>query len=97
MTYFAGASAAGIIVILINSYSFYAVVATVPIILIICLHLSHLSQKHRKLPRPKRKPHVYTSKSFRNTSVSCNVPKKRVDNYSCAPNARAPKRKQPIE
>lgn len=35
VTYFAGASAAGIIAILINTYSFYAVIATVPIILII--------------------------------------------------------------
>ena len=35
VTYFAGASAAGIIAILITTYSFYAVVATVPIILII--------------------------------------------------------------
>jgi signal transduction histidine kinase/CheY-like chemotaxis protein len=36
VTYFAGASAAGIIAIMINTYGFYAVVATVPIILIIC-------------------------------------------------------------
>ncbi len=36
MTYFAGASAAGIIAILIKNYGFYAVVATAPIILIIC-------------------------------------------------------------
>ena len=36
VTYFAGASAAGIIAIMIRAYSFYAVVATVPIILIIC-------------------------------------------------------------
>lgn len=36
VTYFAGASAAGIVTILINIYSFYAVVATAPIILIIC-------------------------------------------------------------
>ena len=36
VTYFAGASAAGIIAILINRYGFYAVVATAPIILIIC-------------------------------------------------------------
>ena len=36
VTYFAGASAAGIIAVLIKSYGFYAVVATVPIILIIC-------------------------------------------------------------
>jgi signal transduction histidine kinase/CheY-like chemotaxis protein len=36
VTYFAGASAAGIITILIRTYGFYAVVATVPIILIIC-------------------------------------------------------------
>jgi signal transduction histidine kinase/ActR/RegA family two-component response regulator len=36
VTYFAGASAAGIIAILINIYGFYAVVATAPIILIIC-------------------------------------------------------------
>lgn len=36
VTYFAGASAAGIIAILIRTYGFYAVVATVPIILIIC-------------------------------------------------------------
>lgn len=36
VTYFAGASAAGIIAILINAYGFYAVIATVPIILIIC-------------------------------------------------------------
>ncbi|HSD46617.1 MAG TPA: HAMP domain-containing sensor histidine kinase, partial [Pyrinomonadaceae bacterium] len=36
VTYFAGASAAGIIAILINRHGFYAVVATVPIILIIC-------------------------------------------------------------
>ena len=36
VTYFAGASAAGIIAILINTYGFYAVVATAPIILIIC-------------------------------------------------------------
>jgi signal transduction histidine kinase/CheY-like chemotaxis protein len=36
VTYFAGASAAGIIAILINKYGFYAVVATAPIILIIC-------------------------------------------------------------
>ncbi|HEY3579373.1 MAG TPA: ATP-binding protein [Pyrinomonadaceae bacterium] len=36
VTYFAGASAAGIIAITINTYTFYAVVATVPIILIIC-------------------------------------------------------------
>ncbi|HEX5888829.1 MAG TPA: ATP-binding protein [Pyrinomonadaceae bacterium] len=36
VTYFAGASAAGIIAILMNVYGFYAVVATVPIILIIC-------------------------------------------------------------
>jgi signal transduction histidine kinase len=36
VTYFAGASAAGIITILIKTYGFYAVVATVPIILIIC-------------------------------------------------------------
>lgn len=35
VTYFAGASAAGIIAILIRSYNFYAVIATVPIILII--------------------------------------------------------------
>lgn len=35
VTYFAGASAAGIIAIMIRTYSFYAVVATVPIILII--------------------------------------------------------------
>ena len=35
VTYFAGASAAGIIAILIRTYGFYAVVATVPIILII--------------------------------------------------------------
>lgn len=35
VTYFAGASAAGIIAILIHTYGFYAVVATVPIILII--------------------------------------------------------------
>ena len=35
VTYFAGASAAGIIAILIKSYNFYAIVATVPIILII--------------------------------------------------------------
>src|SRR5215213_9053502 len=37
VTYFAGASAAGIIAILIDRNSFYAVVATAPIILIICL------------------------------------------------------------
>lgn len=36
VTYFAGASAAGIIAILIKNYGFYAVIATVPIILIIC-------------------------------------------------------------
>src|SRR5215216_1328374 len=36
VTYFAGASAAGIITILIDRYGFYAVVATAPIILIIC-------------------------------------------------------------
>ena len=36
ITYFAGASAAGIIAMLINIHGFYAVVATVPIILIIC-------------------------------------------------------------
>jgi signal transduction histidine kinase/ActR/RegA family two-component response regulator len=36
ITYFAGASAAGIIAILIDNHGFYAVVATVPIILIIC-------------------------------------------------------------
>ena len=36
VTYLAGASAAGIIAILIKTYGFYAVVATVPIILIIC-------------------------------------------------------------
>jgi signal transduction histidine kinase/ActR/RegA family two-component response regulator len=36
VTYFAGASAAGIVAILINIHGFYAVIATVPIILIIC-------------------------------------------------------------
>ena len=36
VTYFAGASAAGLIAILIDKYGFYAVVTTVPIILIIC-------------------------------------------------------------
>src|SRR5688500_13217720 len=36
VTYFAGASAAGIIAILIDAYGFYAVVATAPILLIIC-------------------------------------------------------------
>lgn len=36
VTYFAGASAAGIVAILIHAYGFYAVIATVPIILIIC-------------------------------------------------------------
>src|ERR1041385_8323643 len=36
ITYFAGATAAGIVAILINRYGFYAVVATAPIILIIC-------------------------------------------------------------
>lgn len=36
VTYFAGASAAGIIAILIRTYGFYAVVATVPIVIIIC-------------------------------------------------------------
>ncbi|HEX5886603.1 MAG TPA: ATP-binding protein [Pyrinomonadaceae bacterium] len=36
VTYFAGASAAGIITILIQKHGFYAVVATAPIILIIC-------------------------------------------------------------
>jgi signal transduction histidine kinase/ActR/RegA family two-component response regulator len=35
-TYFAGASAAGIIAFLIDRHGFYAVIATVPIILIIC-------------------------------------------------------------
>ena len=35
VTYFAGASAAGIIAILIKTYGFYAIIATVPIILII--------------------------------------------------------------
>jgi signal transduction histidine kinase len=35
VTFFAGASAAGIIAILINRYTFYAVVATAPIILVI--------------------------------------------------------------
>ena len=35
VTYFAGASSAGIIAILIKTYNFYAVIATVPIILII--------------------------------------------------------------
>jgi len=36
VTSFAGASAAGIIAILIRTYGFYAVVATVPIIIIVC-------------------------------------------------------------
>src|ERR1700741_468950 len=36
ITYFAGASAAGIIAIMMRTYGFYAVVATLPIILIIC-------------------------------------------------------------
>lgn len=36
ITYFAGASAAGIIAIMIQNHGFYAVIATVPIILIIC-------------------------------------------------------------
>jgi signal transduction histidine kinase/ActR/RegA family two-component response regulator len=36
ITYFAGASAAGIVAILITKHNFYAVFATVPIILIIC-------------------------------------------------------------
>src|SRR5215211_6988022 len=36
VTYFAGASAAGIIAIMIRAYGFYAVVTTAPIILIIC-------------------------------------------------------------
>ena len=36
VTYFAGASAAGIIAILIHRHGFYAVIATAPIILIIC-------------------------------------------------------------
>ena len=36
VTYFAGASAAGIIAILIRTYGFYAIVATIPIIVIIC-------------------------------------------------------------
>jgi hypothetical protein len=36
VTYFAGASAAGIIAILINRHGFYAIWATAPIILIIC-------------------------------------------------------------
>ncbi len=36
ITYFAGASAAGIIAILIQRHGFYAVIATAPIILIIC-------------------------------------------------------------
>ena len=36
VTYFAGASAAGIVAILIDKYSFYAIVATAPIIYIIC-------------------------------------------------------------
>src|ERR1044072_9129365 len=37
VTYFAGASAAGIVAILITRHGFYAVVATAPIILIICV------------------------------------------------------------
>ena len=36
VTYFAGASAAGIIAILMRTYGFYAVIATVPIVLIVC-------------------------------------------------------------
>lgn len=36
VTYFAGASAAGIIAILIRTYGFYAVLATVPIVIIVC-------------------------------------------------------------
>jgi signal transduction histidine kinase/CheY-like chemotaxis protein len=36
VTYFAGASAAGIIAILITTYGFYAVVATVPLVIIVC-------------------------------------------------------------
>ncbi len=36
VTYFAGASAAGIIATLIRSHGFYAVVATLPIIIIVC-------------------------------------------------------------
>ncbi len=36
VTYFAGASAAGIIAVLIDRHGFYAVIATAPIILVIC-------------------------------------------------------------
>ena len=36
ITYFAGASAAGIIAILMRTYGFYGVIATVPIVLIVC-------------------------------------------------------------
>jgi signal transduction histidine kinase len=36
VTYFAGASAAGIIAILVKTYGFYAVLATVPIVIIVC-------------------------------------------------------------
>lgn len=36
VTYFAGASAAGIIAILIRTYGFYAVIAAVPIVIIVC-------------------------------------------------------------
>lgn len=36
VTYFAGASSAGIIAILIRTYGFYAVLATVPIVIIVC-------------------------------------------------------------
>ena len=36
VTYFAGASAAGIIAILIKAHGFYAIIATAPIIMIIC-------------------------------------------------------------
>ncbi|MEN3330266.1 MAG: hypothetical protein V7638_5073 [Acidobacteriota bacterium] len=36
VTYFAGASAAGIIAVLIRTYGFYAVLATVPIVVIVC-------------------------------------------------------------
>jgi hypothetical protein len=95
VTYFAGASAAGIIAILIKTYGFYAIVATAPIILIICFtYQTYLKNIEASLEQTEAaRLHV---EELSRTSASCNVRKKRAA-LLCVPNARAPRRKRRIE
>src|SRR6185295_17296636 len=86
VTYFAGASAAGITAVLIDKYGFYAVVATAPIILIICFtYQTYLKNIEASLEQTEAaRLHVEELSRY---IGSCNARKKRAVTCCCVQSA----------